>query len=327
MPLSTVVMEEMRTTLTQVGRTSGGVSLHMADLQVRRRDAFVQTTNPTLGREQLEHEARRAARVALSRHTADLSEALWLRMSGRREAMMESVQAGLMERSREVDASTAVVLKAVEEKYSAGRLRARLRICALEVSATSPGIDYANAELSLHRARKELDEIEAACNDEKQRTRDVAQARINTLRDAESAKIDEYLAQVEEQEQRRIENTVAEAQERIIADMDSCQDGVLSAFAETAKPMGVSRPESISTLIDVPGGGDLRRFEAAVSAVGKQIESDVFRAVRSLARKEGLSVTFARSGDDVPDRTRKFEDLMLKYRWTACGPVLSKTRG
>ncbi len=319
--------EQMRTTLARIGRTSGGVSLHVADLQLGRRDAIVQDANPTLGREQLEQEARRAARIALSRHTADLSEALWLRMSARREAMMESVQADLMERSRELDASTGVMLKAVEEKYCAGRLRARLRIAALQVAATSPGIDSANAELNVHRARGELGEIEAACSAEKQRTKDVAQARINALRDAEAARIDESLARVEEQEQRRIENTVAEAQERITTDMDSYQDDVLSVFVEAAEPMVAGLPESISTRIDIPGGDDLRRFEAAVTALGKQIESDVFRAVRSLARKEGVSVTFARSGDDVPDRTREFEDLMLKYRWTACGPVLSKTRG
>jgi len=320
-------LEEMRTTLAEVGRTSGGVSLRVAEPQLTRRDASRQDTHPAFGREQLEQEARRAAGIALSRHTADLSEALWLRMSARREAMMEGVQADLMERSRELDASTGVMLKAVEENYSARRLKARLRIGALEVAATSPGIDSANAELNLHRARKELEEIEQACDAEKQRLRDVARARINALRDAEAARIDERLAQIGEQEQRRIENTVAEAQERIATDMDSYQNGVLSVFAEPAEPMAVGLPESISTLTDVPGKGDLRRFEAAVRAVGKQIESDVVRAVRSLARKEGVNVTFARSGDDVPDRTREFEDLMLKYRWTACGPVLSKNRG
>ncbi|OFX17870.1 MAG: hypothetical protein A2Z18_04645 [Armatimonadetes bacterium RBG_16_58_9] len=319
-------LQEMETTLAQVGETSGGVSLRMAAPDFERRGNLEERTRTRADRKKLEEEVCLASESALRAYESDLLQALWLRMNARRDAMMEGALAGLAERFREINAARDVSLSAADQKYCGTRLGSRLAISALEVAAKSTGVDTANMEMELYRARKRLADIDQTCGDERQRAYDVAQGRIDALRDAEALRIDDELAKAEANERRRVEEVVSEARERLAGDLCSFEDGALTALAkgDDVKPGG--KLPNVGAGVRSPCVRDLASLRAAAADLRTRIESDVGRTVRSLAHKQGVKLALAPS-ESVPDRTRGFKKLMLEHRWTDCGPVLSATRG
>ena len=319
-------LRQMETTLARVGGTSGGVLLRMAAPDSETWDGSAVELREHIDRRKLEEQLCSASELALREYESDMLRALWLRTNAKREAMMANALAGLADEFREINAARDVALSVADEEYCGDRLAARLAMGALDIASKSPGTDAANMEMAQYQARQRLEDIERACSADKQRAEDIARGRVDALREAEAAKIDEELAKVEATERIRIGGIVADARERLVGDLCSFES-VASSTLETAddvRPSG--KVPSVAAGIKSPSASDLEGLRASLDALRASIQSDVARMVRKLAREQGVKLASCPSAS-VPDRTRAFEKLMIEHRWTDCAPILSQARG
>ena len=322
-------LKGMRSCLAEVRRASSGVSSHLATGSLRWESGPDEGAGSQAIRRDLEAEARRSATSALRQYESEMRQALWLRTESMRVGMMKSAQLGLAPDVREIEASAAAMISALEEKYSAGRLNAQLKVTVLQAALASPGVDPGAAEMKLHRAKSALSSIEESCNNDKDRVIDVVNAKISALREGQAATVDKLLESSEKDENQRISSRIDAAREKVIQELDSFEDwprgATLAAFA--GAPAGSVRTLSMEAAGDTTGAQSLARLNAAAAGLQQQIKMDVDRAVRSLARQNGVRVTFTRGEAGVPDETHTFTRLMRRRPWAGAGPVLSKARG
>ena len=322
-------LKEMRSCLAEVRRASSGVSSHLAAGSLSWESGPDEGAGAQASRRDLEAEVRSAATRALRQYESEMRQVLWMRTKSVRAGMMKNAELGLAPQVREIEASAAAMIRALEEKYCPDRLSAQLKVTVLQVALASPGVDPGAAELKLHRAKNALSSIEESGNNDKDRVIDVANARISALREGQAATVDKLLESSEKEENQRISSRIDAAREKVIQELGLFEGwprrATLAAFAgATAGPVRALNMEAAG---DTTGAQSLVRLNAAAAGLQQQIKMDVDRAVRGLARQNGVRVTFTRGEAGVPDETHTFTRLMRRCPWAAAGPVLSKARG
>ena len=317
-------LKQMRSCLAEVRSASGGVSSHLEPSRVSWETGPDADAAPQVSRCELQDEVRRATDSALGRYESEMRQALRLRIESTRAGMMKNADLELAPHIREIKTAAAAMIRALEEKHAPDRINAQLRVAALQAAATSPAVDPGAAELKLHRANNALRAVEEACSNDKDRAIGAANAKTDALRPARSAGVDELLASSRHQESELITNSISAAHEKVMQELGSFENWPTAAVARV--PEGSVRVSSTEANGDTTTDLSFARLEIAISALERQIEEDVNRAVRDLARRQGVKVTFTRGRAGVPDRTHTFARLMRRSLWAGVEPVLSAAR-
>jgi len=315
-------LSEMEATLAEVGTASGGVSPHVGAKSASW--SGVDDVRPRVDRRELESEIRDDAGSALVQQEQEMRRGVWLRSQSARENMLARSEQELAPKVREIEASTAAILKALDEKYAPDDLNARIKVGALRAIAKSPAVDAGAAKLKLENAEGALARVEAASDGDKQRVVHAANARIATMRDAEIARVDRWVEDYQVSENHRIENSIVAARDRLCRDLGPRDYQVR---LREVRAVSVGRDVALGAGSAGPGAGDVDALRSAAVSLRRQIALDVERTISELGRRKGVKVTLRQDHSGVPDETKLFAASMQGGEWSTTGPVLCLARG
>ena len=280
-------------------------------------------------RDQLEAECARSATDALSQLEQQKREAMDVRLRTARKSMMLSADIHANSKIHEIEAEARKQIAAVEEKYAPGRLNAQVKLAALKTSNGAAGADAKQAKVKMKAAEDEVTRLENVRAAEIERIEAVKKSKIELVGTEEAAEIERWVENYEKQESSRISSGIDEARQEVLQQMDECKTirvtgakikGVSSRLKSAAGIASVDRKE-------MNGRADVVELDSAAAALEQRIRKDVDRAVRALAVRQGIKVSFARRDNGMKDATETFAELMKKYSWRSFGPAVSEARG
>jgi len=307
----------------------------------------------SVSRDKLEADVARAAIGALRDLESAQREVLKARLRATRRMMEESANADIRSRVQDIEQETSRKLRDVAERYAADRINASLKIGALRVAdkslkslversggiaakgqsaPDSPAAINESAEINskLRDAQAELARIVDVGAEEDARIKADMRAKIEALWSDSAANIEKSLSAIERDANARIERDIMTAQNDIIQELSSLGKW-FNAGDSAKKTTGYARtaanPVQGSAFIIQQRRLNPDSVDTAVAALEQRIRLDIRRAVRLLADKQGIDVTFVRHGDGLPDRTREFEKKLRCLFWNECGPVLCDVKG
>lgn len=307
----------------------------------------------SVSRNKLEADVAQAAIGALRDLESAQREVLKARLRATRRMMEESANADIRSRVQDIEQETSRKLRDVAEQYAADRINASLKIGALRVAdkslkslversggtaakgksaLDSPAAINESAEINskLRDAQAELARIVDVGAEEDARIKAEMRAKIEALWSDSAANIEKSLSAIERDANARIERDIMTAQNDIIQELSSLGKW-FNAGDSAKKTTGYARtaanPAQGSAFIMQQRRLNPDSVDTAVAALEQRIRLDIRRAVRMLADKQGIDVTFVRHGDELPDRTREFEKKLRCLFWSECGPVLCDVKG
>jgi len=342
------VRQGMRTMPFSVGRDASSVNASVASDGI----------TCSVSREGLEADVAQAAIGALRDLESAQREALQARLRATRRTMEESASANIKAQVRDIEQETSRKLRDVAERYAADRINAYLKIGALKIADKSLKslAERSGATVAKNRgavnspAENELGAGESAAIDAKLRVlqadlartidigdgedariREEARAKIEALWSDSAANIEKRLSDIEKDANARIERDIMSAQNEVIQELSSFGKWLGAEENSARKTAGYARavvnPAQGASIVMQKRRPDFDSVDMAVEVLEQRIRLDVRRAVRMLADKQGINVTFVRTGGGLPDRTREFERKLRCLSWNECGPVLCDTRG
>lgn len=315
-------LDDMRLTLSGTG-----LGAAMSAAAQNPAPAIVDTPEPQLTtgrtRDELVAKAVRDALTSLDKLEAQKYDALRVRRESMRVYLLKNSESEWKAEAKDLQAGAAVRMKAVDDRYAADLVNARLRLAASKAAASisqkeDAGIDGAVADERMTAANAEIARIIAESDAEKAKITADINARIDSIKRASEKRVEEQIA------------VYVSEQSAIIADsMASARSDIARRLGPTSTPelfavLEVGFGQSVGKTFDA-GGDRMVDLKAAYSALQVRIDNDVRDMVLSLASQKGLKVTFERNTTDVNDATGMFADLIKKYGWSASisGPSAS----
>ncbi len=274
-------------------------------------------------REELVAKAARDASAALDKLEARKYDALRARRESMRAYLLKSSESEWKAEAKDLQAESAVLTKAVDDRYSADLVNARLRQAASKAASSI--------------SKKEDAGIDRTLAGERMTAADVELARIMAESDAEKASItadiNAKIEAIKRASEKRVEEQVAvydAEQSSIIA------DSMASARSDIARRLGPTSTPDLFAVLDMGFGQTLGKtpvtngdrmvdLRAAYSALQTRIDNDVRELVLSLASQKGLQISFERKTTRMNDATGIFANLIKKCGWSASipGPAAS----
>jgi hypothetical protein len=258
------------------------------------------------------------AHQALAELEARKLEALRIRREAMKAQKLQSAEADWKADARNIEEAAAAQAGAIDQQYSPDLVNARLKAIAAEAitkvaAKDKSGIDQTAAKEALKNAQARVVTAGNADEAEEDRIMALASQKISALEDASDKRVEEQVHAYELDQSKRIASGIASAKDEIAKQMGP--DAMAIAESRLAESAAASAGGSSKLY------SNLDELRSAVAALQARIAKDVDVAVRDVAKKRGVNVTFQRRGT-VPDATRTFEELIKKRGWNAYGPVM-----
>lgn len=320
-------LDNMRRVSAQVsGSAAGGAAqtgLQRGSDDGGASSAAAERAHP-ISRQSLEAEAARAAIEALHELELEKRQALWERVNSIRQAMTRAVEAEVAVRARDVESKSSAETLAAERSYCPDRLRAALKLAALQAAVGIPELNTQDARARLAGVREELHSLDQACDAEKAGIASVAGGRIAYMREAALRTVDDRVRTHESEGKARIDLDIAQARDRIIGELTSVGEpvapapfvGVFAGRPTAAASRTEQARQSIRGSVEIGASAD---------ALEKLVKDDIVRVVEELAAERGLNVVFERPAGPVIDRTGTFAGLVRDGAWRWFRPVLAES--
>lgn len=277
-----------------------------------------------VSRQSLEAEAARAAIEALHGLELEKRQSLWERANSIRQAMTRAAEAEVAVRARDVESRAGADTTAAERRFWPDRLRAALKVGALQVAAGIQELDMQDARDRLARAKEVLGSLDRACDAEKTEITSAAAGRIAYMREAALRTVDDRVRTHESEGKARIDLDIAQARDRIVGELASAGDRVVPGAAAGA----FAGLPAVAVSLAKQARDGIRgsvSIGASADALEKLVKDDIVRVVEELAARRGLKVAFERPAGPVIDRTETFARLVRAGAWREFRPVLGES--
>lgn len=274
-------------------------------------------------REELVAKAARDASAALDKLEARKYDALRARRESMRVYLLKSSESEWKAEAKDLQAEGAVLTKAVDDRYAADLVNARLRQAASKAASSisqkeDAGIDRTLADERMTAADAEVARIMVESATEKAGITAGIDARIEAIKRTSEKRVEEQVAVYDAEQSAMIADSMASARSDIARRLGPTSAPDLFAMLD----MGFGRSTRDASGKSVDRMADLK---AAYSALQTRIDKDVRDMVMSLASQKGLQVSFERNKTKMNDATGMFADLIKKFGWSASipGPTAS----
>jgi len=303
-------------------------------------------------RPEIEAETAQSAVSAFSRLETEQRQALQARLRAVRATMLESAKPEVAAKIREIERAAEFKQRSLVTQLGDMRLTTLIRADALRSIVTGfnsilpqdvsederdPDGVLAGEGAKLKATELELQKIDKTLNSESIAIRAEAQEKISKLRADAAAEVAAKLSARENAERTRIETGIAAARNEVLSELGTSEGA--SGF-DQAEPRAGARSVPVVTIMPSsrppskagPSGYAaakkpvLSAVEGMAASLEARIRSDVVRAVRELASRSGLKVTFSPT-ENAPDATSAFALLLRESGSQVWGPVLAAGGG